>query len=578
MIHFALLYRSKLKCDRRGCQGICPDGTLAATKGNKVLMAQAQRLSEQVKSLNSRVRELEAALAQTQSTKETIDTQTSPEPHDEGLQAMSEAIGSLSLGIDGQAKYHGESAGSEYLQDLLPREEAQPSRRAPIDLPDEILTLMHAFPFGFKDCPYNKSIFIRYLPSKQRAVELACIYYDSVAWMYDPISSEDFSASILAPIYGSDGYPSTDALHSHRLAVFFMILANGNLYDSHPSAVAVAEQYHALARAALSLDSVLVEVTCATVQALFLVFRFSYNASKAEKEERWLLTGLATRVAQTIGLQRDSAAWNLEPDEVQRRRRVALLGTVHLGELTFLQKLYKRASASYTAFITGQSLSVTSGSADDLDELEVLGGRKSVITTRSNPNSPSLVTPGSPSTLHQDTVGGSSPVSQPSVAEMSIEYYQPMDPGNVMQKSQDFQMDDNRLRFAEHTYPSIGKAIHHPMSTEQAPVRATPTTYMTNHHPMPMSDVQSAHPLREQAVLQQGSKVANTWHPHASYALPQHPYSQQPSSSFVSYGHAATIQPPHRGTTAFEYQSRPAQEQNQDEIWRNFMLGFGPIA
>lgn len=85
-------------------------------------MAQAQRLSEQVKSLNARVRELEAlALEQPKRLKEEIHTETPPsEPamgngkdDAEKIKVVSEAIGSLSLGLEGQAMYHGESAGSE---------------------------------------------------------------------------------------------------------------------------------------------------------------------------------------------------------------------------------------------------------------------------------------------------------------------------------------------------------------------------------------------------------------------------------------------------------------------------------
>lgn len=130
---------------------------------------------------------------------------------------------------------------------------------------------------------------------------LLVLQSSDISARYEPIPYNDFVISILNPIYGSEGYPSTDALHSHRLAVFFMVLANGNLYDeSHPDAAAVAEQYYALARAAFSLDSILLEVTCATVQALFLVFCFVYNSSQSDKEERWLLTGITTRIAQTV--------------------------------------------------------------------------------------------------------------------------------------------------------------------------------------------------------------------------------------------------------------------------------------
>ncbi|GLB41965.1 putative fungal specific transcription factor [Lyophyllum shimeji] len=804
--------RSKLKCDRtfpcqscirRGCPGICPDGTLAATKGNKVLMAQAQRLSEQVKSLNSRIRELEAALAQSRRAGDEADRRASSSDisNDESIKAVSEAIGSLSLGLDGQAKYHGESAGSEYLQDLLPQEEIQPTKRTEIELPDEILSLMHAFPFGLKDCPYNKSLFIRYLPSRQRAVDLACIYYKRVAWMYDPISSAEFSTSILEPIYGTNEYPATNALHSHKLAVFFMILANGTLYDAHPSATTLAEQYYALARAALSLDSVLLEVTCATVQALFLVFRFVYDASQADKEERWLLTGLTTRIAHTIGLQRDSAAWDLEADEVQRRRRLfwelftwenwsslvhgrpgtlfiqhtdcqfpkdlepfvdasgdrelgfhawkfrysaqclsasmehlfsttappysALLSidkvirncaipkhlrcpdgqsdsayswsteparalqqycalcvrdsnllyihrsyfsqavqqapddplrhryqfsvltayqtscrlistlrslypvcplaghvwffwsavfsscTVLAGlvvhspgcrlakeamrgletavpffeegsklcrppsVLSSLQRFHKRASASYTAFKSGQerNASINPGSPDEPDELEVVGGRKAVITTKSNPNSPSLLAPGSPSTLNQDAATASSPASQTTAHEVSAGYYPAMNaPENPMLRNGHYRMEDGVPSFEDHAYSSIGKAMHHPVS-DAVNTPLHPGPYMATHTPMLVpSAAHSAHASHDQAAPRAEDKVPNAW--HTSYPLPQHPYSQQVSGEFVPYGHP--VYPSLLGNIDFGYQPRTVHQQNQEEIWRNFMQGFGP--
>lgn len=78
-------------------------------------MAQAQKLSEQVKTLHARVRELEIALASSRSSDERDDAFCSARELglSDGVEAVSEAIGSLSLGIDGQAKYHGESAGSE---------------------------------------------------------------------------------------------------------------------------------------------------------------------------------------------------------------------------------------------------------------------------------------------------------------------------------------------------------------------------------------------------------------------------------------------------------------------------------
>lgn len=119
-------------------------------------------------------------------------------------------------------------------------------------------------------------------------------------YRYDPIPYNDFITSILNPIYGNHGYASVSALHSHRLSVFFIVLAHGKFYDTDTSVDVSADQYHFLARAAFSLDSILIEVTCATVQALFLICRFIYDADLTAKEERWLLTGLCARIAHMV--------------------------------------------------------------------------------------------------------------------------------------------------------------------------------------------------------------------------------------------------------------------------------------
>jgi hypothetical protein len=101
-------------------------------------MAHAQRLQEQVKSLTSRCRELERELAQAKGDDAVIEPFVPPHGSSpDNLSNVSETLGSLSIGLDGQAKYHGETAGSEvriplargrfsyrvhpqYFQDLLP--------------------------------------------------------------------------------------------------------------------------------------------------------------------------------------------------------------------------------------------------------------------------------------------------------------------------------------------------------------------------------------------------------------------------------------------------------------------------
>ncbi|KAF4570041.1 hypothetical protein EYR36_009847 [Pleurotus pulmonarius] len=299
---------------------------LSCAECRRVLMAHANRLTEQVKILTKRVHELESALASRgQDLPEgnnAVDN-VSAEDWTQEIQSVSDTIGTLSIGINGQIKYHGESAGSEYLHELLPpADEAWYRAPTQSSLPVEILELVNSFPFGMRDCPYDKYTLLPYIPPRDRALELSDLYYKHVAWMYDPVINADFMARIIEPIYDSTDETRLDPVHSHTLSVFFIILASGVLHDPHPDKQHLSDQYLALSRAALALDPIFHEATCATVQALFMILRYNYTFDRSSTEERWLLIGLCVRVAQSIGLQRDSSGWQLDSDEVQRRRRI----------------------------------------------------------------------------------------------------------------------------------------------------------------------------------------------------------------------------------------------------------------
>jgi hypothetical protein len=84
-------------------------------------MAHAQKLTEQVKFMSSRIKELEQALSKCQPGDHPL--LKGPEAEIEGpdletlydpeIRSVSDAIGSLQIGEDGGVKYHGESIGSE---------------------------------------------------------------------------------------------------------------------------------------------------------------------------------------------------------------------------------------------------------------------------------------------------------------------------------------------------------------------------------------------------------------------------------------------------------------------------------
>jgi len=105
--------------------------------------------------------------------------------------------------------------------------------------------------------------------------------------------------TVVSPIYGTSGFVSVDTSHSHKLSVFFIAMACGVLYEQPPVRANVGAAISCSSRAALSLDSILQEANCATVQALFMIIRFTY-ISDSRGEERWLLGGLCVKVAQIV--------------------------------------------------------------------------------------------------------------------------------------------------------------------------------------------------------------------------------------------------------------------------------------
>ncbi|KAG2364127.1 hypothetical protein BDR07DRAFT_1482839 [Suillus spraguei] len=357
--------RSKLKCDRvfpcqsclrRGCANICPEGkdftliifirfnrhvlgTLAATKGNKVLMAHAQRLSEQVKTMTGRIKELEEALHESQRSKRggseshpLLQTPSQSHEHaelpelrtiyDDEVLNISESIGSYqSISMAAPNIVANPSGPSTFNHCFrYPSQQSISTDPKYLGLPFEIIDLCNAYPFGLRDSQYTKFLFLPFLPPHARALQLMELYYQNVAWMFDPIVRDDFMTNILTPLYGHTGSPNVNSIHSHRLSVFFILLASGVLYEQSPSSGLLAEQYHALSRAALSMVPIYQDATCATVQSLFMTFGHIYQSDRTNNEARWVLMGVVARVAQLIGLQRDNAVWGLGQEEIQRRR------------------------------------------------------------------------------------------------------------------------------------------------------------------------------------------------------------------------------------------------------------------
>ncbi|KAF8633249.1 hypothetical protein AX15_001442 [Amanita polypyramis BW_CC] len=357
--------RLKLRCDRaipcsscikRGCGAICPDGSLTTGQGNRFVLASTQELHEKIAELAQRVRDLEDALRVTHSQlssqqhpllaeellkikaplqRDPPAGRTTPQKVEENSAEVVDAFGSLSISVSGRTNYYGSIANSWYfLRNEMGETQDEDNRQIEVDLrgflSPQILAKAAAFPISSVADSIDKrssihSLF-RYLPSTEKALELRSVYYRYAAWMYNPISAESFDKEVYSQFYDpSAGSPSDEPIFSHRLSVMFMVLAVGSLMNINSPAYSVdAEVYHQLARAALFHHSFIDDPTLMAVQALFLMtfYLFLADRNSTNNSARWTIMGIAVKIAQSIGLHRDSGRWKVDAVETQRRREL----------------------------------------------------------------------------------------------------------------------------------------------------------------------------------------------------------------------------------------------------------------
>ncbi|KZP08686.1 hypothetical protein FIBSPDRAFT_840069 [Athelia psychrophila] len=247
------------------------------------------------------------------------------EIYEERVYDATEMMGSLLIGADGKTRHLGGSASSEFLLTLLDPSDniatLDPRETAHYGMPAEIVELSNAFPMGITTCTYGADHFTEFLPPRSRALQLVDLYYAHFTSLQLPIPRSDLIKTFIDTIYQGGEVGSAYAVHPHKLSVIFIVLASGAVSDNPAFASTLAHQYCVLSRACLSLKSVMREATLATVQAVFMNIWFLHTTDHDKSnEERWILQGACVKIAQIIGLQRDSAGWNMDQDEVQRRR------------------------------------------------------------------------------------------------------------------------------------------------------------------------------------------------------------------------------------------------------------------
>ena len=138
-------------------------------------------------------------------------------------------------------------------------------------------------------------------------------YLEHAAWLFRAVSRIQLLDEMLPVIYKRK--PPPDPSHEyngpHDIAVLFMIFAVGALVDLNQEPYnAEAEHFYNLAKASLTLQSILEKAELTTIQALHLMA--IYNAmqqpdgsdgeSETSMEMSWSLIRLCHQLAQTVRL------------------------------------------------------------------------------------------------------------------------------------------------------------------------------------------------------------------------------------------------------------------------------------
>ncbi|KAG6891283.1 hypothetical protein C0992_009475 [Termitomyces sp. T32_za158] len=320
----------------------------------RFVLADTTQLHAKIAEMGQRIRQLEDALAIFQAG---ISNETHPllrdelllikfgpdkgqvpereHPPRENFTNSIDALGTLTIGDHGQVKYFGRSAGSEAL--LLAGAELDKiasglENELALEVSPEISQLSSSFPFTAPTSSekYERAldVLFGYLPSQPRAWSLCETYMEHASWAFRPMKRDEIIDETLSPIYKSmkerrsTDSPGPHIIFPHKLAVLFLVFALGALVDLTLEPYNVeSDTYYHLSRACLSLRSIFESPEITTVQAVVLMASYhGLGGKRYTTDSVWSLTSLGCKLAQSIGLHRDSARFSMDPRTVQRRR------------------------------------------------------------------------------------------------------------------------------------------------------------------------------------------------------------------------------------------------------------------
>ncbi|KAJ7354633.1 fungal-specific transcription factor domain-containing protein [Mycena albidolilacea] len=317
-------HRLKMKCDkkvpcglcvRRGCESICPTGTLHSSgRGKRSVLSDVPHLTAKITEMGERIRQLEQAVASTRENTSHPLLSTATRPPSESTPAQTdEVLGTFSVNDVGDAVYFGPTAGSAALFSIE-------------DAPDNahrfsFTAITESFPFSSGktswDADQALEHLLAHLPLEIRALGLCETYFRNGCWTAMPVMQCE-AVEVLTLIY----HGSRSLATPQQMAVLYLIFALGALVDLDlPPYNYEADHYFDLACAAMSIKPLFEQPTAVTVQALMLLScYYTHGGRRFSMESGWNTVSLASSISQRLGLHRESFGLNLPPKSSNRCR------------------------------------------------------------------------------------------------------------------------------------------------------------------------------------------------------------------------------------------------------------------
>ncbi|POY70520.1 hypothetical protein BMF94_6434 [Rhodotorula taiwanensis] len=171
-------------------------------------------------------------------------------------------------------------------------------------------------------------------PPYEQARVYVSLYFEHVDWMYQPCSLPSIERD-LCLLYAAKRPLAVTAdyggLHPHRVAVLLLVFGLAETFTRplipanalRPPSTSALYFNAATALLCASPCSFLSRPTVAAVKGLHLMVSYLFCSGNREgARSAWTLLGLASRAAQSLGLHKNCAQWDISAEEVEERSRV----------------------------------------------------------------------------------------------------------------------------------------------------------------------------------------------------------------------------------------------------------------